>query len=74
MWVEFCVPETRGVAVGSAMDAVFGDVGSESREAVVEEIESEETPLLGVLKGEQKRRRSSFASTTSMQWNLSGLG
>jgi hypothetical protein len=60
------VPETRGVAVGSAMDAVFGDGDGESEETVVEEIEGEETPLLGVLRGEQKRRRSSFASTTYM--------
>jgi hypothetical protein len=48
------------------MDAVFGDAESGGEEAVVEEIEGEETPLLDVLRGEQKRRRSSFASTTYM--------
>jgi hypothetical protein len=65
VWVEFCVPETRGVAVGTAMDDVFGDAES-GEETVFEEVEGEETPLLGVLKGEQKRRRSSFASMTYM--------
>jgi len=60
LWVSFYVPETRGVAVGPAMDVVFGDT---AEEIAVEEA-TETTPLL--LQVEQRRRRSSFASTTYM--------
>ncbi|RDW66868.1 hypothetical protein BP5796_09617 [Coleophoma crateriformis] len=45
-WIIFCVPETRGVALGKEMDAVF----SASKEEIDEEAEVEElenTPLLG---------------------------
>jgi len=60
LWVILYVPETRGVAVGVDMDAVFGDT---VEEIAVEEA-AETTPLL--LQVEQRRRRSSFASTTHM--------
>ncbi|KAL3418931.1 MFS quinate transporter [Phlyctema vagabunda] len=43
IWVIFCVPETRGVPLGKAMDTVFGE--KEGDEEDVEEVET--TPLLG---------------------------
>lgn len=54
VWVSLCVPETRGVALGWAMDQVFG----ESREdAPVEDLET--TSLL-----QNEYRRSSVVSYT----------
>lgn len=58
----FCalwVPETRGVALGKDMDAVFGDDSKDDDPGVVEEIEdvSEVSPLLA----QRARRRSSIA-------------
>ena len=58
VWCALYVPETRGVAIGSEMDHVFGQY-KDGAGAVVEEIEdvSEETPLIA----SRRRRRSSVA-------------
>jgi hypothetical protein len=54
IWVSFCVPETRGVALGWAMDQVFG--GS-LEDAPIEDLET--TSLL-----RNEHRRSSVVSYT----------
>ena len=56
VWVSFCVPETRGVPLGRAMNALFDD-GLKS-DVAVEEVEDvgETTALLR----NQRRRRSSI--------------
>ena len=58
----FCVPETRGVALGKDMSRAFGqeDVKDLGSEGVVEEVEDidDHTPLLSA---ERRRRRSSIA-------------
>jgi hypothetical protein len=59
IWVIFCVPETRGVAVGTAMDELFGDKATIDEEVMAED--SEITLLL--IQGEQRRRRSSSFAT-----------
>jgi hypothetical protein len=58
----FCVPETRGVALGKDMSRAFGqeDLKDTEGEGAVDEVEDidDETPLLSA---ERRRRRSSIA-------------
>lgn len=56
----FCVPETRGVALGQEMSRAFGQEEFKD-DGMIEEVEdvNDETPLL--LAAERRRRRSSIA-------------
>jgi hypothetical protein len=58
LWVIFCVPETRDVALGKAMDEVFGDI----TEGDEENLEVTETTRL--LKIDGMRRRGSLGAYT----------
>ena len=67
LFCYFFVPETRGVPLGRAMDAVFGDdLKIDDDTAAVEEVEDvdEEAPLLTksmLTERDKRRRRSSLA-------------
>ena len=60
VWVQFGVPETRGVALGRDMDEVFGSFEGEPEEDL--EV-SETTALLGKDGGVSRRRGSLGAYT-----------
>lgn len=62
IWCSFCVPETRGVALGRPMDELFGDKETQGEEDALEEVDevSEISPLLR----EREHRRSSVVGYT----------
>jgi hypothetical protein len=62
IWVIFCVPETRGVALGKEMDEVFGENVDEDDDLEVEEV-SERTRLL-IKNDLAGRRRGSLGAYT----------
>ena len=60
VWVEFGVPETRGVALGKEMDDVFGTLEREPEE----DLEVSETTALLNKTGSLNRRRGSLGAYT----------
>ena len=72
VWVQFCVPETRGVKVGGPMDRLFGTPEVSKRsvadlEGSVEEVE-EASETTSLLRSEHRlrneHRRSSVVAYT----------
>jgi hypothetical protein len=67
VWVSLYVPETRGVAVGPAMDRIFGAASAADEDGDEDEVVAvEETETSPLLQREQRRRRGSFASPSHM--------
>lgn len=63
IWVYLGVPETRGVALGKEMDAVFGIDGTQDEEQI-EEDEMEESERTALLRGQERARRGSLGVYT----------
>jgi sugar porter (SP) family MFS transporter len=60
VWVQFCVPETRGVPVGGPMDDLFGQPEGkrgDDLEGTAEEVEDVCDETTGLLRSEYRMRR-----------------